>query len=422
MSESVRSPTTGASWLCHYCEAQNAPETSRTRCRECGTDRDPGEAKEQRGLDSGREIQPESGKVPGGGSPRFDPRAWIGLASEVTTWTWAILVLLDLLLIRWVGDRWWGVAFLLFFPRWLFLAPLPILAIAGGVARRPRQWVLQGVVVLVIAGPLMRLSLPFQQLWDRPVAGFRLRVMTFNRGPARIAGERLIRLIELERIDLLCFQEGMTIPSPRLEAYLKSGGWYRDRRRLLASRYPIVEEWPPLAGDSRSKHRYPVSLVRVRIRAAPGVEFGLATVHMPTLRFGFYRFLDHDLEGLEQHLDWWDHEMRRVMDGLSAMREVPVLIGGDFNVPPDHATMAALFETFRFAFEDAGWGYGYTRPSRYPWFRIDHILASPEWVFTRCRVGPDLGSDHLPLIAEAVLPTASRALRDEMRRSPGHEE
>ena len=66
--------------------------------------------------------------------------------------------------------------------------------------------------------------------------------------------------------------------------------------------------------------------------------------------------------------------------------------------------MAALASLYRFAFEDAGWGYGYTRPSRYPWFRIDHILASPEWVFTRCRVGPDVGSDHLPLIAEAVLP------------------
>ena len=61
---------------------------------------------------------------------------------------------------------------------------------------------------------------------------------------------------------------------------------------------------------------------------------------------------------------------------------------------------------YRFAFEDAGWGYGYTRPADLPWFRIDHIVASPEWRVTECRVGPDFGSDHLPLIAELVLPAA----------------
>jgi hypothetical protein len=69
--------------------------------------------------------------------------------------------------------------------------------------------------------------------------------------------------------------------------------------------------------------------------------------------------------------------------------------------------MVTLSTFLRFGYEDAGWGYGYTRPSRYPWFRIDHILASPEWVFTRCWVGPDLGSDHLPLIAEVVLPASN---------------
>ena len=31
------------------------------------------------------------------------------------------------------------------------------------------------------------------------------------------------------------------------------------------------------------------------------------------------------------------------------------------------------------------------------------ILADPDWQFTRCRFGPDGGSDHRPLIAELVL-------------------
>jgi endonuclease/exonuclease/phosphatase (EEP) superfamily protein YafD len=305
-------------------------------------------------------------------------------------------------LIRWVGDRWWGVTFLLFLPRWLFLAPLPVLALASGLAGRRRDWLMQAAIGLVVAGPLMVISLPVHQLWGRPVEGTRVRIMTLNRGMDPLDVDRLLRLIEDERIDLVCFQELDTRRNQRLYDRLAARGWERDRRGYVASRYPIVAELPLLRDEVLSKGRYSPLLSRVRIRTGAGVEFGLATVHMPTLRLGFYRFLLHDTEGLKQHLDWWERQLGRVLDGLSEMR-VPILVGGDFNVPPDQASMVALGARYRFAFEDSGWGYGYTRPTQYPWFRIDHILASPEWSFTRCWVGPDVGSDHLPLIAEAVL-------------------
>jgi endonuclease/exonuclease/phosphatase (EEP) superfamily protein YafD len=32
--------------------------------------------------------------------------------------------------------------------------------------------------------------------------------------------------------------------------------------------------------------------------------------------------------------------------------------------------------------------------------RIDHILAGPGWRCRRCRVGPDAGSPHRPVIAD----------------------
>lgn len=347
-------------------------------------------------------------------------RGRVASASAIATWAWAIVVLLDLFLIRWVADRWWGVAILLFMPRWLFLAPLPFLLLASGWGGRPRHWILQAVVALVVAGPLMRINLPISQAWDRPADGTRVRVLTINRGEHSFDGDRLIRLIEEERIDLVCFQEGFpyAVGSRKVEDYFASGGWHRDREHYVASRYPIVDELPPLSDDFRPKGRFPAHMSGVRVRAAPAVEFGVVSVHMPTLRRGFYRLRRHDVEGMKQHLAWWDRELGRVLEGLAGIGPVPLLIGGDFNVPPDHASMAALGGFFRFAFEDAGWGYGYTRPSSWPWFRIDHILGSPEWAFTRCRVGPDLGSDHLPLIAEAVLrPAASPSLRAG-RRSP----
>jgi vancomycin resistance protein VanJ len=229
-----------------------------------------------------------------------------------------------LLLIRWVGDRWWGVTVLLFLPRWLFLAPLPVLALASGLAGRPRHWILQAVVALVIAGPLMLISLPVHQLWARPVAGTRVRIMTFNQGAGRLDQERLIRIIEQERIDVICFQEGSPDRNPRLAAYLDGKGWYRDRKKhYLASRYPIVSEMTPPHENMLVDVPQPVLLFRARVRLSSGVEFGLASVHMPTLRFGFYRFLDRDVEGLKQHILWHEREMARLMGGLSEMNDGP---------------------------------------------------------------------------------------------------
>jgi vancomycin resistance protein VanJ len=80
---------------------------------------------------------------------------------------------------------------------------------------------------------------------------------------------------------------------------------------------------------------------------------------------------------MKLHIDWWRHEMGRVMGALSEIRGTPLVVGGDFNMPADDSIMAAPATRFTFGFEEAGWGYGYTRPTAFPWFRIDHILAGP---------------------------------------------
>jgi len=39
-----------------------------------------------------------------------------------------------------------------------------------------------------------------------------------------------------------------------------------------------------------------------------------------------------------------------------------------------------------------------------PRIPIDHVLVPPEATVLRREVGPDIGSDHLPIEAEIVLP------------------
>jgi endonuclease/exonuclease/phosphatase family metal-dependent hydrolase len=313
-------------------------------------------------------------------------------------------VLLVLVLIRWVGDAWWGITPLLFTPRWAFLLPLAALATASGVLRCFRHWWLQGAIALVVAWPLMGLGVPVFTLWPWQPRGERVRVATFNLGLAPVPTLGFEDWLKREKADVVCFQEGPKA-GPIYEA-LAQTGWNFNRRKTIASRFPIVAELEPMPDAWDSEERYSARLDRVRLKTPGDREFVVASVHLPTIRPGFLRLMRGDVRGLTLHVAWWGSEMSRVLSLLSRSSDLPMVVGGDFNMPSDDSTMAALRNYFRFAFEEAGWGYGYTRPAEYPWVRIDHLLSSPEWSVTRCRVGPDLGSDHLPVIAEFVLPPA----------------
>jgi endonuclease/exonuclease/phosphatase family metal-dependent hydrolase len=288
-------------------------------------------------------------------------------------------------------------------PRALFLIPIAVLALASAWARRPSQWVFQGVLAVLVAGPLMGFAMAIPIRPEEPAEqGTRLRILCFNRGLLPLDDGRLFRLIERERVDLICFQEGAD-DDHVVDAYFRRG-WYHDRTGFVISRYPIVSEWARWPDRFISPDRASARLARARIRTETGAEFVLASVHLPTLRLGFEQFLAGNVAGLSRHIAWWDSEFERVVQGLSEVGDTPLLVGGDFNMPADNSKMAALQHSLRFGFEAAGRGYGFTRPTQHPWVRIDHIAASREWVFTRCWVGPDCGSDHLPLLAEVILP------------------
>ena len=50
----------------------------------------------------------------------------------------------------------------------------------------------------------------------------------------------------------------------------------------------------------------------------------------------------------------------------------------------------------------AGLGWGYSHYTNRTLLRIDHILAGPGWTCRRCWVGPDVNSEHRPVIADLV--------------------
>ena len=102
----------------------------------------------------------------------------------------------------------------------------------------------------------------------------------------------------------------------------------------------------------------------------------------------------------------------RQIDWLIAARPAfsePTIVAGDFNMTPWSYRLQRLLASAglrRHATFLRSWP-----TDRYPQFRlpapaflIDHVLSTPDIKSVSIRMGPNLGSDHLPVIARVRLP------------------
>jgi endonuclease/exonuclease/phosphatase (EEP) superfamily protein YafD len=201
----------------------------------------------------------------------------------------------------------------------------------------------------------------------------------------------------------------------RVVAYL------RDRRPDLVALLEVDAFWAEtFAGLS---DLYPERLVlprddnfgiavlsRLPLGAVRDVEFGGAGV--PTI-VADVRHPDGDFTFVATHplspvRGTWsrlrDAQLRAIADFV-ATAERPCVVAGDFNATPwspacrDFATRSGLRDTALGRGVQATWNARLWMP-RIP---IDHVYAPPGTTVIRRAVGPDLGSDHLPVEAEIVL-------------------
>ena len=78
-----------------------------------------------------------------------------------------------------------------------------------------------------------------------------------------------------------------------------------------------------------------------------------------------------------------------------------VVIGGDFNLVVEGAIYRRHWSGCTNAFNRVGRGFGYTRILKRFSARIDHVLScGGGWRPVRAVVGPDLGSDHRPMVVD----------------------
>jgi endonuclease/exonuclease/phosphatase (EEP) superfamily protein YafD len=314
------------------------------------------------------------------------------------------VVVAALALVKLLGERWWPATALLFGPRWAFLFPIPPLALWAAVRRRWRHVAVQGLALVVVAWPLMGLRLPLSRLASAAPGGERVRVLSLNRGADALDSRAFTRLLADNRYDVVCLQE--VRPDPVLEGYFGATGWACNVDKSIWTRLPIDRDLGALPTEAYERAgAWSARVACLRVRLKNGRRVVVSSVHMPTMTYAFQGLARGDLDWFRYYVNWRSRQADRVIETIrKAGGDDPVIVGGDFNMPPDSPIMLHIRDPFASGFEEVGWGYGYTRPSRLAWVGIDRVLASRDCRFVSSRVGPLVGSDHRPIDAEVAVP------------------
>lgn len=315
-----------------------------------------------------------------------------------SSWLYCAAILALVVLMRWSGDRWWPATVLMFGPRWLLGLPFVVLLPVAVFTTRKALWPLAISLALVL-GPLMGLCMPWLSLIAPEPTGPRIRVLTCNIHYNQLDAQALSLLITQTDPDVVALQgwigkhksivfgEGdwhlrrdgelcLGCRYPIRKVDVAGGPWFKDGRGALA-RYNV--EWPP-----RDIHFFNLHLASPRD--------ALEEVAHEPIEAGAIMRANSDLRQSQSEIVWnWTRDL-----------DSPILLGGDFNTPPESAIYGKFWSPYHNGFCESGMGWGHTFFTRRAVVRIDHQLAGPGWQCRSCWVGPDVGSPHRPLIADWV--------------------
>ena len=256
----------------------------------------------------------------------------------------------------------------------------------------------------IIFGPIMGFCLPLSTSKDRP--GPVLRVLTCNLQTGDYDAAALSALIRDCGADIVALQEC----PPELKVAMPKG-WQTVQEGELAilSRYPLLKGGVQQA--LHPPHQWPRTSLLQCIVTVPWGKLAFNTVHLPSPRYGLQTILDRaTLFSLSRKgllIEETRHRRRVAQEVQRAisLSSLPVIVAGDFNMPADSRIYREVWgHSYHNAFSEKGTGYGRTEFASMRGIkvgvRIDHILAGNGLGIRVCEPGPDVGSDHLPLIAD----------------------
>jgi endonuclease/exonuclease/phosphatase (EEP) superfamily protein YafD len=286
-----------------------------------------------------------------------------------------------------VGRTSWLAELATHFP-WQYAAA----ALAAAVALAWHRRAAPAMFAVVLAAANVYLAWPDAEPGPRHIQGQRFRVVVSNVFFGNSEYERVVAFVRRARPDAVVFAE--VTPEWRtalraLENELPHTQFTPGLRHgvLVMSRWPaVVSETVPLGPDS-------VPFVHTRLDVA-GRQLDLYGVHT-----------DWPLGG---HNAGIRNRQLSELGTLAARAGDAVVVAGDLNVTRHSPYFSDLLA--RGGLRPASRGaWTPTWPTFFPpaGIQIDHVLVSGKIGTTAFEVGPRVGSDHRPIVADLVLGTAT---------------
>ncbi len=321
-------------------------------------------------------------------------------------WTGALAVtvatVVGAAIFRGSADLWWPATVMLYGPRWVVLLPVIGLSIFA-VVRDPALLAPLAFSAVILLGPVMGFRLGLSALWTQP-SDTDIRVGSLNAGGDAFdlflgADE----LMDAARLDVLMVQEC----AGRFRRSIREvDGWYTSVQGpvCVVSRFPI--------GSSERMDRTEFlraggsALMTTFELDVDGRIVYVTNIHLETPRAGLELIragrIREGAEVLRQKSVLREIELRRAAQWAGEQGR-PALVLGDFNTPPESRHLRRYWSDWTDAFAHVGWGIGATRLNGWIRARIDYVMADDNWTVVEAKVGPDVGSDHLPIVAQVRL-------------------
>jgi vancomycin resistance protein VanJ len=321
--------------------------------------------------------------------PKPKRRGWLSVFTAVFAWFYLAITLLIWIFLRNEGDMWSAGMIAIFAPRWPLLLPLLLLIPLVLVFHRPSIWIVLVALFLVIF-PIMDLCLPWRIIGNSKPSGSPIRVLTCNIHHEAIDPDRLAALIRSTKPDIVALQEWM--PQFRSSIFTEEG-WHilAIDDNCVASRFPII----------RAEQIMEVPAIHLKIQTPDGlIDFCCLHLWSPhvVLKNAVLGVANADEELTKNVIE--RQKEARGLHQVAQKNTSPLMMAGDFNLLSDSGIYRENFLSLSDAFTTAGFGFGWTYHSKWTSMRIDHILTNDSFNCIDCRVGPDVGSPHQPLIAD----------------------
>ncbi len=347
-------------------------------------------------------------------------RSWWQRLVTLVGLGYPVALVLVIVALRFVGERWWPIAVMLYLPRLGFALPLPFVVLALLLARRPWLLAVQLGSLWLLLVPLMGLRLGGHA--SPSAVGRNLRIFSYNVDSGRRGLPIIVGQMRASSADVMLLQEAAGIDPAEVEAGLTGFHVEASGQFVIASRWPILETLAPpklpVGGVPRSP-RFMRYLVET-----PAGPVRIYSVHPISPREGLDELRGEGLRGELRRGRLFNPRAEQLVKAnvvlrsaqLQAIAEdaaratVPVVLAGDTNLPGLSWLLARWFGSFPDGFDEVGRGFGYTFPApRHPWMRIDRIRVVRGLRFTSFSVDRTPGSDHQAVIADIELDAGPRA-------------